>query len=102
MSSTTSWPEFSTTDAPIDTLVKLSRYYGSHPDFVLAGGGNTSVKVGDRLFVKGSGHALASIGPEGFVELDRKQLESLLRRRLSDDRMQREEEFKTAIMASRL
>src|SRR5437870_4287895 len=102
MASITPWPEFSTTDSAVDALVKLSRYYGSDPEFVLAGGGNTSVKVGDRLFVKGSGHALASITADGFVELDRKKLESLLKSKLSDDRMKREEEFKTAIMASRL
>ncbi|HSV13795.1 MAG TPA: SDR family NAD(P)-dependent oxidoreductase [Tepidisphaeraceae bacterium] len=102
MSPTTAWPEFSTSDAPIDALVKLSRFYGANPEFVLAGGGNTSVKVGDRLFVKGSGHALATISADGFVELDRKKLESLLKSKLSDDRMKREEEFKTAIMASRL
>src|SRR5437763_574101 len=102
MASTMAWPAFSTTDSPLDALVKLSRFYGANPEFVLAGGGNTSVKVGDRLFVKGSGHALATIGADGFVELDRKKLEALLKSRLSDDRMKREEEFRTALMASRL
>ena len=85
------WPDFSASDNPLEVLVKLSRFYGSDPDFVLAGGGNTSVKVGDRLFVKGSGHALATIPPEGFVEMDRKQLEALLNSTLSEERMQREE-----------
>ena len=94
MASTTTWPTFSASDTPLDTLVKLSRFYGSDPEFVLAGGGNTSVKVGDRLFVKGSGHALATIPPEGFVEMDRQQLEALLNSALSEDRMRREAEFK--------
>ena len=85
------WPDFSASDNPLEVLVKLSRFYGSDPDFVLAGGGNTSVKVGDRLFVKGSGHALATIPPDGFVEMDRKQLEALLNSTLSEERMQREE-----------
>lgn len=102
MPSSNAWPVFSLTDAPIDALLKLSRFYGANPEFVLAGGGNTSVKVGDRLFVKGSGHPLATIEADGFVELDRTQLQSLLKQKLSSDRMQREEEFKTAIMASRL
>ena len=35
----------------IDRLVALSRYYGSDPDFLLAGGGNTSVKTEDSLFI---------------------------------------------------
>ncbi len=96
------WPAFSASDTPLEVLVKLSRFYGSDPEFVLAGGGNTSAKVGDRLFVKGSGHALATIPPEGFVELDRQQLEALLNRTLSEERMQREAEFKAATLAARV
>jgi len=86
----------------MEVLVKLSRFYGSDPDFVLAGGGNTSVKIGDRLFVKGSGHALATMPVEGFVEMDRKQLEVLLNSTLSEERMQREAEFKAATLAARV
>lgn len=102
MASSIEWPSFSAADKPLDVLVKLSRFYGSDPEFVLAGGGNTSVKIGDRLFVKGSGHALATIPPEGFVEMDRRQLEALLNSTLSEDRMQREAEFKTATLAARV
>jgi len=101
MASTIPWPTFSVSDTPLEVLVKLSRFYGSDPEFVLAGGGNTSVKIGERLFVKGSGHALATIPPEGFVELDRKQLEALLNSTLSEERMQREAEFKAATLAAR-
>jgi len=96
------WPAFSASDTPLEVLVKLSHFYGSDPEFVLAGGGNTSVKVGDRLFVKGSGHALATIPPEGFVELDRAQLEALLNRTLPQDRLQREAAFKAATQAARV
>jgi rhamnose utilization protein RhaD (predicted bifunctional aldolase and dehydrogenase)/NAD(P)-dependent dehydrogenase (short-subunit alcohol dehydrogenase family) len=102
MASSIQWPTFSAADKPLDVLVKLSRFYGSDPDFVLAGGGNTSVKVGDRLFVKGSGHALATIPPEGFVEMDRRQLEALLNSTLSAGRLEREAEFKAATMAARI
>ena len=42
---------------------------------MLAGGGNTSCKIGDRLYVKGSGTSLATMTPDGFVEMDREQLE---------------------------
>ena len=45
------WPTFDPADTPIDKLVKLSRFYGSDPEFVIGGGGNTSVKIADRLFV---------------------------------------------------
>jgi rhamnose utilization protein RhaD (predicted bifunctional aldolase and dehydrogenase)/NAD(P)-dependent dehydrogenase (short-subunit alcohol dehydrogenase family) len=102
MASSIQWPDFPATDTPMDVLVKLSHFYGADPDFVLAGGGNTSVKVGDRLFVKGSGHALATIPPEGFVEMDRVQLEALLNSTLSEDRLAREAEFKAATLAARV
>ena len=102
MASSIPWPEFTPSETPIDVLVKISRFYGSDPDFVLAGGGNTSVKIGRRLLVKGSGHPLATIGPDGFVEMDRDTLETLVNRQLSTDKAQREEQFKTAIMAARV
>jgi len=96
------WPAFAASDTPLEVLLKLSRFYGSDPEFVIAGGGNTSVKIGDRLFVKGSGHALATMPLEGFVEMDRQQLEALLNRTLSTERMKREEEFKAATLAARI
>ena len=45
----------------IDALVAVSRKYGSDPRFVIAGGGNTSYKTADRLWVKASGFAMATI-----------------------------------------
>ncbi len=47
----------------LDALVEMSHAYGADPELVLAGGGNTSVKFDDHLLVKGSGTALADIGP---------------------------------------
>jgi rhamnose utilization protein RhaD (predicted bifunctional aldolase and dehydrogenase)/NAD(P)-dependent dehydrogenase (short-subunit alcohol dehydrogenase family) len=102
MASSIQWPAFSASDSPLGVLVKLSRFYGSDPEFVLAGGGNTSVKIGDRLLVKASGYALATIPAEGFVEMDRRQLATLLNSALSQDRMQREAEFKAATLAARV
>ena len=49
------WPDFSEPDTPMDQLIKLSHFYGSDIDFVIAGGGNTSFKTEDRLFVKALG-----------------------------------------------
>ena len=95
------WPAFTATDSPLEAIVKLSRYYGADPGFVLAGGGNTSVKVGDRLFVKASGTQLATITPEGFVELDRPALQRLLEAQPPADRPTREGQFKQAILAAR-
>ena len=69
--STTAWPEFAATDSELDVITKLSRFYGSDPSIVLAGGGNTSCKVGERLYVKASGTSLATMTPDGFVAMDR-------------------------------
>ena len=44
----------------LSTLVKMSNTYGSNPAYVLAGGGNTSVKNDTALYVKGSGTQLAT------------------------------------------
>ena len=52
----------------LSTLVKMSNTYGSNPAYVLAGGGNTSVKDDTTLYVKGSGTQLATIKAEEFVE----------------------------------
>ena len=101
-SSTRPWPLFDDTASPLEHLLDLSHYYGSNPQFVLAGGGNTSVKLGDRLLVKASGYALATIGPEGIVELDRVALQTLLESTLSTERKQREEQFKAAVLAARV
>ena len=85
----------------MEILVELSHEYGGDPAFVVAGGGNTSTKVGGVLHVKASGHALASIGPEGFVAMDRRALAELLERDLGDDPVEREERFKQAILEAR-
>jgi len=58
----------------IEALAEISRYYGSNPDYVIAGGGNTSLKDDDTLYIKGSGMALADAVPASFVRMDRKQL----------------------------
>ena len=96
------WPGFSELDAPMDRLIKLSHFYGSDVDFVIAGGGNTSVKTEDRLFVKGSGTFLATIKAGGFVEMDRRALDALLAADLSSDPDLREERFKESILAARV
>jgi rhamnose utilization protein RhaD (predicted bifunctional aldolase and dehydrogenase)/NAD(P)-dependent dehydrogenase (short-subunit alcohol dehydrogenase family) len=91
----------STEAAALATLVNLSHSYGSDPELVLAGGGNTSVKFDDHLLVKGSGTALATVGPDGFVDLDRPALQRLLDSELSSSRAEREAEFKRAVLAAR-
>jgi rhamnose utilization protein RhaD (predicted bifunctional aldolase and dehydrogenase)/NAD(P)-dependent dehydrogenase (short-subunit alcohol dehydrogenase family) len=96
------WPTFTKNDTDLETLVKLSRYYGECPGFVIAGGGNTSVKCGDKLYVKASGSQLATITGEGFVVLDRPKLQALANTQLPADPQAREEQFKHAILDARL
>ena len=63
--------------ASLDDLISVSREYGSDPRWVVAGGGNTSLKDGDILYVKASGFPLATIGEEGFARMDRMKLAAI-------------------------
>jgi rhamnose utilization protein RhaD (predicted bifunctional aldolase and dehydrogenase) len=60
----------------LKTITDLSHEFGT-PDFVKGGGGNTSAKTADTLWVKPSGTTLAGMKPEKFVEMDRKKLAEL-------------------------
>jgi rhamnose utilization protein RhaD (predicted bifunctional aldolase and dehydrogenase)/NAD(P)-dependent dehydrogenase (short-subunit alcohol dehydrogenase family) len=62
---------------PIDQLVHLSHLIGQDPRLVQPGGGNTSIKEGDTLLVKGSGTDLSTIGREGFTRLSLSRLAAL-------------------------
>ena len=55
-------------------LVEFSRRYGSNPELVLAGGGNTSMKEGGILYIKGSGCSLSTIRSVDFVAMDMEKL----------------------------
>jgi len=52
----------------------MSNKYGKNPEYVLAGGGNTSFKDSEHLYIKGSGTSLATIKPEEFVVMRRAEL----------------------------
>lgn len=82
-------------------LIDLSRFYGRGNDFVISGGGNTSVKDAERMAVKASGFALRDITEAGFVELSRRPVRAILSRSYSPDPLRREAEIKADLMASR-
>lgn len=84
----------------IDSLIEISRKYGSDSRYVIAGGGNTSYKTADRLWVKASGHALATIGEEGFAVLDRSLLNPMGTKKYSSDPAEREEQVKNDLAAA--
>lgn len=75
-------------------LTAMSNKYGANPEYVLAGGGNTSFKSADRLWIKGSGTALATIRPEDFVVLER----DLLARMWTADYPAEEAEREAAVL----
>src|SRR5690554_7554512 len=78
----------------VQKLAELSRFYGSDIKYVIAGGGNTSFKDGQHLWVKASGHALATITEEGFAQLDRSRLNAMAEKNYSSDAAEREEQVK--------
>lgn len=85
----------------VNKLVEMSRKYGSNPEYVLAGGGNTSCKDDDFLYVKGSGTSLATIEAEGFVKLDRKALADMWNKTYSENEAEREAQVLADMMAAR-
>ena len=93
---------FSAKDNPLETLVRVSREYGGDPDFVLAGGGNTSSKEKGRMFVKASGTQLGTIDADGFTEIDLEKLSRIWASDYSLDKDEREEEVLRDLMASRI
>lgn len=84
----------------IEKLVEVSRKYGSDDRFVIAGGGNTSFKTVDRLWVKASGHALATIDENGFAVLDRALLNPMGEKKYSSETSEREEQVKNDLAAA--
>ncbi|NLK39943.1 MAG: SDR family NAD(P)-dependent oxidoreductase [Clostridiales bacterium] len=85
----------------LETIVKISNKYGANPDYVLAGGGNTSYKDDQYLYIKGSGTTLATIKADGFVRMDRAMLSAMLDRKYSEDEVEREREVLADLMEAR-
>ena len=94
--------DWSNMDDDLDRIVAISNYYGGDPDFVLAGGGNTSMKTKDTLYLKASGTSLADIRRDGFVELARERVRDILAESYSRKPIEREEQVKAATLAALL
>ena len=84
----------------IENLVRISRKYGQDSRFVIAGGGNTSYKNADFLWVKASGKALATISEDGFAVLERALLNPMGTKEYSTDVTRREEQVKKDLSAA--
>jgi len=89
-------------EAFLQQLIEISQFYGRQKDFVIAGGGNTSYKNENHLYIKASGHSLATIGEEGFAQLDRQALQVISGKTYSDDAMERENQIKNDLLNSRV
>jgi rhamnose utilization protein RhaD (predicted bifunctional aldolase and dehydrogenase)/NAD(P)-dependent dehydrogenase (short-subunit alcohol dehydrogenase family) len=78
----------------IAELIEISQFYGQKKEYVIAGGGNTSFKSEDKLWVKASGFALSTISEEGFAVMDRKKLAKISENEYSSDPFKRESQIK--------
>jgi rhamnose utilization protein RhaD (predicted bifunctional aldolase and dehydrogenase) len=83
----------------LETITSLSHEFGT-PEYVKAGGGNTSCKTADTLWVKPSGTTLANLTPETFVAMDRAALSKLYRAEPPADAAAREELVKNMMAAA--
>jgi len=86
----------------LEQLLKISHFFGKNPDFILAGGGNTSVKSGDILYIKPSGTTLAAIKKEEFIAIDRKKIRKILEKKYDPAPFKREEQVKQDLLDARL
>jgi rhamnose utilization protein RhaD (predicted bifunctional aldolase and dehydrogenase) len=82
-------------------LVEISSFYGKNPDYVLAGGGNTSWKEGDTLYIKASGTSLAAAVPDAFVKMDRKALARIWENQYPGSSAERESAVLADLMAAK-
>ena len=84
----------------IQQLIEISQYYGRDSRFVIAGGGNTSYKNAEKLWVKASGSSLATITEDGFAVLDRAKLNLMSDKTYSTNAAEREEQVKNDLAAA--
>lgn len=86
----------------LSTLVELSNHFGADPDWVLAGGGNTSFKDSDHLYIKASGTQLATITADGFAKMDRSKLAAVWDKSYPTETAARERQALADLMDARM
>ncbi len=77
----------------LEKLVEFSNFYGSNEELVLAGGGNTSAKDGEIMYIKGSGTSLSTITKDGFVKMNRTKLKEIFSKTYPENDKEREALF---------
>lgn len=87
----------------IRQLIQISRRYGADPSQVLAGGGNSSVKTGERMWVKASGFSMKTMEVESLLQVDLERVLAIARfDGFSTDRNRREEQIVELLQAARI
>jgi rhamnose utilization protein RhaD (predicted bifunctional aldolase and dehydrogenase) len=81
------------------TITRLSHEFGT-PNYVKGGGGNTSAKTADTLWVKPSGMRLSELSPQDFLAMDRAKLARLYDTRVAPDPTAREALVKDMMAAA--
>ncbi|NOY82916.1 MAG: SDR family NAD(P)-dependent oxidoreductase [Kiritimatiellaeota bacterium] len=82
----------------LEAHAALSRRFGSDPRFVVLGGGNTSIKTAELLYIKPSGVALGSIGPDQFIAVERTAIRDIFSADLPADVWEREAAVKDLML----
>jgi len=85
----------------LQELINISRYFGANTNFILEGGGNTSVKNEEYLYIKASGISLADITAGGFVKLERKALARIRQKEYPSAAQKREAEVLKDLLSAR-
>ncbi|MBN1555539.1 MAG: class II aldolase [Phycisphaerae bacterium] len=84
---------------PLKSIAELSHEFGTDL-YVKGGGGNTSVKNAETLWVKPSGTTLETITPEAFLPMDRAKLQAIHAACPPDDPTAREAMVKDLMLAA--
>ncbi len=84
----------------LNTITRLSVEFGQ-PDYVKGGGGNTSAKNADTLWIKPSGRALCDMTAAHFVAINRGRLADVYNFQPPADSAARENAVKDLMMAAR-
>jgi NAD(P)-dependent dehydrogenase (short-subunit alcohol dehydrogenase family)/rhamnose utilization protein RhaD (predicted bifunctional aldolase and dehydrogenase) len=84
----------------IEELIEISKFYGGNKEYVIAGGGNTSFKNEETIWIKASGQSLAELTEDGLVSLSREKLHVISSNNYSDEPSEREEQVKTDMFMS--
>lgn len=82
-------------------LTEFSNFYGGNEELVLAGGGNTSAKEGDIMYIKGSGTRLADITPDAFVKMNREKIAEIFTKEYPENDKEREALSLADLMAAK-